>query len=421
MTKLGREDMKGKSPAGQYRAKTLASAAGISTTLLRAWERRYDIFEPERRPGGHRLYTEDDLSVLRRLRELTASGLAIGEAVALGRKVLLEPRQPRPERAKPLGPLREPLPDQVSLVSQLAPLDLKIHRATRFSGEDLGVSIGQLHPSDLSVLYRLYKTLKSVYEIWIYLEQRLVRSILVGRFKSLFVPGRASEIKALGAATDPKDWRLGEALKDARSGALEAMFDFCAQRDLDELNTTELHVLLTLARDHAKMMRNSFYDLDELVREADESPKAHSLAPMLRKLQTLYEGRMTFRTGTSYTGAISSRCLETSALDRVLYRFLDLCVDPAGKEAGLWVTQINSQLCRWAFECSVDKFRLPEPGDLTVEATAMAMGVRPEDILSHAYIGSARRAGRLWAWFHWPIYDPPAEVPHCLCEPLSEN
>lgn len=60
---------------GRYKIKTIADLAGFSPTLLRAWERRYDILEPERTETGHRLYTEDDLRVLREIkRRLDAGG-----------------------------------------------------------------------------------------------------------------------------------------------------------------------------------------------------------------------------------------------------------------------------------------------------------------------------------------------------------
>lgn len=63
--------------------------SGFSPTLLRAWERRYELLEPERQPSGHRLYTEEDLRVLRRIRELMNGGRSIGEIAAIGRETLL--------------------------------------------------------------------------------------------------------------------------------------------------------------------------------------------------------------------------------------------------------------------------------------------------------------------------------------------
>lgn len=69
---------------------TITRLTGLSAVLLRAWERRHALLRPERTEGGHRLYTEDDLRVLRRVQALLRQGRSIGEVEALGREALLE-------------------------------------------------------------------------------------------------------------------------------------------------------------------------------------------------------------------------------------------------------------------------------------------------------------------------------------------
>lgn len=91
---------------GSFKMSTIAERTGFSPELLRAWERRHGLLVPDRTQGGHRLYTEDDLAVLRRVRELLDQGRAIGEIAAMGRAALLgaarggaggaEPREPVP-------------------------------------------------------------------------------------------------------------------------------------------------------------------------------------------------------------------------------------------------------------------------------------------------------------------------------------
>ncbi|HXG35197.1 MAG TPA: MerR family transcriptional regulator [Bryobacteraceae bacterium] len=78
-----------------YKLATVRRLTGFSGELLRAWERRYGLLQPVRGPGGHRLYTEEDLRLLRRVRELLAQGRTIGEIAALGRRQLLRaPSEP---------------------------------------------------------------------------------------------------------------------------------------------------------------------------------------------------------------------------------------------------------------------------------------------------------------------------------------
>lgn len=74
---------------GVYKIKSVAEMTGFSPNLLRAWERRYELLDPERKPSGHRLYTEDDRRVLLAVRALMGEGRSIGEIASRGRESLL--------------------------------------------------------------------------------------------------------------------------------------------------------------------------------------------------------------------------------------------------------------------------------------------------------------------------------------------
>jgi DNA-binding transcriptional MerR regulator/methylmalonyl-CoA mutase cobalamin-binding subunit len=67
----------------EYSIKAVALATGVSVETLRAWERRYRVVEPRRDASGHRIYTGDDIARLRRLRETTDRGHAIGRIAHL--------------------------------------------------------------------------------------------------------------------------------------------------------------------------------------------------------------------------------------------------------------------------------------------------------------------------------------------------
>lgn len=68
---------------GVYSIKAAALATGLSVETLRAWERRYCVVEPKRDDFGHRIYSCFDLERLRRLRETTDRGHAIGKIAHL--------------------------------------------------------------------------------------------------------------------------------------------------------------------------------------------------------------------------------------------------------------------------------------------------------------------------------------------------
>lgn len=74
---------------GRLRIGELSKRVGVSPELLRAWETRYGLVEPERTPGGLRLYSEMDERRVREMNHQIAAGLSAAEAarVTLGTPV----------------------------------------------------------------------------------------------------------------------------------------------------------------------------------------------------------------------------------------------------------------------------------------------------------------------------------------------
>ncbi len=66
-----------------YNTKAVAQETGVPADTFRAWERRYGVPRPQRTEGGHRLYSERDIAIIRWLRDRTAEGLTISQAIAL--------------------------------------------------------------------------------------------------------------------------------------------------------------------------------------------------------------------------------------------------------------------------------------------------------------------------------------------------
>ena len=50
------------------------SALGIPTATLRSWNQRYGVGPSDHRPGSHRLYSENDIAIVKRMHELIAQG-----------------------------------------------------------------------------------------------------------------------------------------------------------------------------------------------------------------------------------------------------------------------------------------------------------------------------------------------------------
>jgi MerR family transcriptional regulator, light-induced transcriptional regulator len=66
-----------------YRIHIAAELSGVRVELIRAWERRHGFPRPQRTPSGYRVYTERDVALLRRMKQLTEEGVSISEAVTL--------------------------------------------------------------------------------------------------------------------------------------------------------------------------------------------------------------------------------------------------------------------------------------------------------------------------------------------------
>jgi MerR family transcriptional regulator, light-induced transcriptional regulator len=76
-----------------YRIKSVAALTGLTTSTLRAWERRYGLVEPQRTRGGYRVYSEDDVARLSRIKSLLDNGFKVSEAISLvEREVPILPR-----------------------------------------------------------------------------------------------------------------------------------------------------------------------------------------------------------------------------------------------------------------------------------------------------------------------------------------
>jgi len=66
-----------------YNLKAVIKEVGLSPAVLRAWERRYGLLKPQRSPGGHRLYSRQDIEMLKWLVERQMEGLSISSAVEM--------------------------------------------------------------------------------------------------------------------------------------------------------------------------------------------------------------------------------------------------------------------------------------------------------------------------------------------------
>ena len=119
---------------------------GIKADTLRAWERRYGLPQPERTEGGHRLYSQRDIEIVRWLMAREEEGLRISQAVEMFTQEVSHGNDPliaaaaTPERTLPSAPddliveltddVRDPIP---VYLGQLLPQVDALHACSRFN------------------------------------------------------------------------------------------------------------------------------------------------------------------------------------------------------------------------------------------------------------------------------------------------
>jgi len=76
----------------------MANLTGVKPVTLRAWERRYDLLHPERSEGRYRMYSQQDVDMIRRVTALIDKGIAISQAAVMVQQdvedVVLEQESP---------------------------------------------------------------------------------------------------------------------------------------------------------------------------------------------------------------------------------------------------------------------------------------------------------------------------------------
>jgi DNA-binding transcriptional MerR regulator len=94
-----------------YNLKAVVKETGLKQDTLRAWERRYGIPQPDRTTGGHRLYTQRDIAILKWLVARQREGLSISRAVDLWQQLNAEGKDPLSAES----PLLTPPPATIAL------------------------------------------------------------------------------------------------------------------------------------------------------------------------------------------------------------------------------------------------------------------------------------------------------------------
>ena len=72
-----------------HRIHRVAKMTGLSKDVIRVWERRFDLLKPIRGANRYRQYSDEDVALLRYLKDQVDGGGSIGELAKIGREQLL--------------------------------------------------------------------------------------------------------------------------------------------------------------------------------------------------------------------------------------------------------------------------------------------------------------------------------------------
>lgn len=320
----------------------------------------------------------------------------------------------------------------------LAPADLPFRRTTRFTGGGFEVPLAVFGADDRRRLGELYAAVKGLADAWQAGGGRpddpRVRAYLLAVDPARLV----REAAALTGTPDPAVRKL---LHDVRGGGLALLVGAAELARMGADDPPLVRGAAVAARDHAKIMRSGFPDLDPARYAADEADRVHYADGLVAGWDGLAVRRGDRAVGVEvrcrYAGPITSRCLEASALGRVVYNYLNNAVRfAADGRVRVWVFAAAPGMVRWVVENRIgpadrDWLAREVGGDPRAlfaggrtrgghgiglancaELVAACFGVTPADAVRDGHLGAAVAGDAYRAWFHWPMADPadPARV-----------
>jgi DNA-binding transcriptional MerR regulator len=122
---------------GRYRINAVAEMTGVAAPTLRAWERRYGVPSPVRTSSAYRLYSDHDVGLVMRMRDLTRHGVSAAEAARIVLGSSSEDAEAAP-REDPFVALQELILDALRRFD-LDALEASIQRATLGSSSYLAL------------------------------------------------------------------------------------------------------------------------------------------------------------------------------------------------------------------------------------------------------------------------------------------
>lgn len=323
-----------------------------------------------------------------------------------------------------------------SWYKELAPRELPVLRPDRYPGDKMSVSLAQLAEEDRRAITALYAELLEVQgklSPLVAAPARLETARAIADWPHWgSLTRQARRINAGMAAYEP---HLAHVCHDIRGGSLVALLGTAQMLPDSRSVDNDLARCAYYVRDHLKIMRNCISDIDESRRERDGEERPHHVDLLVEKWSRgdfAFDGqkrRLEFL--CAYAGNLSQRCLEFSALDRVVYNLINnaaqhtadggiqLALFPVDGETTRSVRIVVVNAVRPEHASAVQALAGDTPGRLFLgglsttgsgiglricgEFVAHAFGLRSvKAAVAGGYAGATLRENTFATWVHWP-------------------
>ncbi len=204
-------------------------------------------------------------------------------------------------------------------------------RTQRYIGDSVAVSLSRIEAGDAAIVRALYDFLGGLYQ---YVGPRLdggaaalgaLQSFIADGGFELLQQGIGTLGATLAAADTPIDLR--KAYHDVRGGGLPGLMLHLDAVACGEGQTQDLERIFLLCRDQLKIIRNAIPDLDPAGYAQDLEDRAHTTDLLRAKWSTdayrLRDVQVELHLNCEFDGAVSERCMEFAALDRVIYNLVN--------------------------------------------------------------------------------------------------
>lgn len=216
---------------------------------------------------------------------------------------------------------------------ELAPLDISLQRTRRYAGDHMNTPLALFHKSDRDLLQKLYDRLFALFDLLRPMTQSEdAQPVAFAAVEALDLADLAPWAQELGKQTlaTAEDDRVPKAIHDICGGCLAGI--------LVTLDLIRCQVypwgrkfgmqVFRLVRDHLKMIRNCVPEVDPVTVERDRAEHGHPVSLLTEKwkdaaYRLTNERSLEVVYSCAYEGFISERCMEFSALDRIVYNCMN--------------------------------------------------------------------------------------------------